>query len=122
MRQHPNIRRAWCLFGRQVPTTKRLVGYFVARNNPEPQALELRRFVKSKLPDYMVPSFWVSWKALPLTPSGKLDRKSLPVPEAACHGSESPWTPVQNPLEKTIAAVWQELLHVEQIGAQDGFL
>jgi len=64
------------------PNDTRLVGYFVAQPGANPRNIDLRRALKGKLPDYMVPSILMRLERLPLTPNGKVDRKALPVPEA----------------------------------------
>ncbi|HEX6289174.1 MAG TPA: amino acid adenylation domain-containing protein, partial [Herpetosiphonaceae bacterium] len=80
---------------------------------------ELRSFVQSLLPAYMVPSAFVVLDALPLTPNGKLDRRALPRPE----DQRSPAARVlpQTELERSIAAIWQEVLHVDRLGVDDNF-
>ncbi|MGH7829278.1 MAG: AMP-binding protein, partial [Candidatus Binatia bacterium] len=89
--QHPSVRDTVVLAGEDVGggpsatlgTGKRLVAYVVANQDPPPSISELRRFLKEKLPDYMVPSAFVTLNALPLTPNGKVDRRALPVPNPA---------------------------------------
>ncbi len=111
--QHPRVREAAIVADRQ-----RLVAYVVP-SGPEPcPASELRAFVASRLPDYMVPAIFVSLAAMPLTPNGKVDRRALPAPLAAEQAeSIAPRTPA----EETIAAIWAELLRVDRIGVEDNF-
>ncbi|EEF63072.1 non-ribosomal peptide synthetase [Pedosphaera parvula] len=118
--QHPSIKESVVSVWEARPNDKRLVGYCVAKPSQEFQAMELRRFLKTKLPEYMVPSILLQLDALPLTPNGKIDRKALPTPELR-HASESLHVPPQTHMEKCIAAIWQELLHIEQIGTGDDF-
>jgi natural product biosynthesis luciferase-like monooxygenase protein len=82
---------------------------------------ELRAVLRETLPDFMVPSHFVTLAALPLTPNGKIDRKALPAPEVSRSATSQPFTPAGNELERKIAAVWQEILHVEQVGIHDNF-
>jgi acyl carrier protein len=82
---------------------------------------ELRRFVKEKLPEPMVPSAFVVLDALPLTPNGKVDRKALPAPESLNPELEAahvaPWTEV----EQILATIWQEVLQVERVSVHHNF-
>ena len=100
---------------------KRLVAYVVANQDPPPSSGELRRFLKEKLPDYMVPSVFVTLDALPLTPNGKVDRRALPAPNLARPDLEEafviPWTPVQ----EVLAGIWAEVLKLEKVGVHDNF-
>jgi natural product biosynthesis luciferase-like monooxygenase protein len=82
---------------------------------------ELRAVLRETLPDFMVPSHFVTLAALPLTPNGKIDRKALPAPEVTRSATSQPFAPPGNDLERKIAAVWQEILHVEQVGIHDNF-
>ncbi len=82
---------------------------------------ELRAVLRETLPDFMVPSHFVTLAALPLTPNGKIDRKALPAPEVSRSTSALPFSPASNDLERQIAAVWQQILHVEQVGIHDNF-
>nr|VFJ54365.1 MAG: amino acid adenylation domain-containing protein [Candidatus Kentron sp. FW] len=81
---------------------------------------QLRDFLKGKLPDYMVPSLFVPVEFLPLTPSGKIDRRALPAPDA----SDSPGTeyiaPI-SPTEELLAGLWAAVLKRESIGRFDNF-
>jgi acyl carrier protein len=69
----------------------------------------------------MVPSAFVVLDRLPLTPSGKLDRRSLPPPDAEVHESDSYEAP-RGEVEAEIAAIWRKLLHIERVGRHDNFL
>jgi len=79
----------------------------------------LRNYLKEKLPDYMVPANFVLLNALPLTPNGKVDRRALPVPEMAYLTKEASLPQTQ--LEQVMAAVWQEVLHLDKVGIHDNF-
>ncbi|HEY0735673.1 MAG TPA: amino acid adenylation domain-containing protein [Herpetosiphonaceae bacterium] len=80
----------------------------------------LRTFLSSRLPSYMLPSAFVLLDALPLTASGKLDRRALPAP-ARQTAPDRAYAPPTTPLEQTIAAIWQQVLHIEQASIHDNF-
>src|SRR5262249_51179519 len=120
LRQSPKIKDCVAIVREDVPGDKRLVAYVVLQPNAQLQTAELREHVKSKLPDYMVPSAFVALDSLPLTPNGKVDHKALPVP----HGIATPETSVAaptSPLELSISKTAAELLGVSQIGVRDNF-
>ena len=89
---------------------KRLVGYVVPRNGSSPSVTQLRGFLKSTLPDYMVPSTFVFLDALPMTSNGKLDRRALPAPEDT--RPEGVFVAPRDPIEETLAGIWARLLAV----------
>ncbi|NIX91855.1 non-ribosomal peptide synthase/polyketide synthase [Pseudomonas fulva] len=96
------------------PNGPQLVGYVVT----QVAAVTLRDALKASLPDYMVPAHLVVLDSLPLSPSGKIDRKALPLPEAASsHAFAAP----QTALEQQLAAVWQDVLKLERVGVDDNF-
>ncbi len=82
---------------------------------------ELREYLRERLPECMVPSFIVLLDALPLTPNGKVNRKKLPSPSGQCLSSKSNFIPPRTHVEKQIARLWQEVLHVETVGVHDNF-
>ncbi|PZU94481.1 MAG: non-ribosomal peptide synthetase [Pseudanabaena sp.] len=100
--------------------SKQLVAYVV----PKIESLtgkELRSFLKEKLPDYMIPTFFVFLDELPLTPNGKVDRQALPTPDLASPSLENSFVSPSTTTEQAIAKVWQEILKIEQIGVHDNF-
>jgi acyl-CoA synthetase (AMP-forming)/AMP-acid ligase II/acyl carrier protein len=117
LRERQEIRECVVVLREISPDDKRLVAYLVAAGTPK--SMELRRYLQARLPDYMVPSIFVTLEKLPLTPNGKIDRKALPAAEIAL--AETPIVPPQTELEKAIAGLWRELLHVEQVGLNDNF-
>lgn len=93
-----------------------LQGMFARRLTPN-----LRSFLQDRLPEYMIPSAFVSLKALPLTPSGKIDRRALPVPDQVRPELESTYVAPRTPTEKKVATIWADLLGLEQVGVRDSF-
>ena len=99
-----------------------LVGYLVAGGDGEPVSDEaLRTFLRQRLPEYMVPSVFVRLESLPLTDTGKLDRKALPAPEGERPDLGIEFVAPGNELERQIAKVWAEVLGVEKVGVNDSF-
>jgi len=120
LEQHPAVREAAVLARPDETGQARLIAYVVPRD--ETPALEvLRRHLQESLPDYMAPAAYVFLDALPLTAHGKLDRKSLPEPQAARPGLDSVYVAPRNETEETLAAIWRELLGLDRIGVSDNF-
>jgi len=98
----------------------RLVAYFVSEQ-PQITINELRSFLNTKLPDYMIPSVFVMLASMPLTPNGKLDRKNLPAPSKERPQLEQIYIAPQSHLEKLIAGIWTKLLRIDLVGIDDNF-
>ncbi len=99
---------------------KRLIAYLVAGAGAVPTVNELRGYLQTKLPDYMVPAIFVWLDALPLNANGKVDRKALPAPEEAHIDAESFVAP-RTPTEEIIAAIWSQLLAVPRVSVAESF-
>ena len=122
--RHPDIREAVVMAHEPVPGDKRLVTYPVLKplnGHPQVDAAGLRKFLEGCLPEIMVPSAFVFLDQLPLTPSGKVNRKALPAPEIKPMAAETPAAGPVTGLEQSLAAIWQQLLHVDRIGLHDNF-
>ncbi|MBN4003637.1 MupA/Atu3671 family FMN-dependent luciferase-like monooxygenase [Nostoc sp. LPT] len=142
--QHPGVVEAVVVSREEQPGDKRLVAYVVPiqqaegtqvtptekthlladeiiANKPTLSIGDLRAFIKERLPEYMVPSSFVTLNALPLTPNGKIDRSALPAPEASRPELEVSYVAPKTEVEKVIASIWQELLQVERVGIHDNF-
>jgi amino acid adenylation domain-containing protein len=105
-----------------TPGDKRLVAYLVTSGQQVPAVSELRRALAQKLPDYMVPAIFITLETLPLTPTGKVDRRSLPSPQGTRPVLENPYAAPTSPLEETLAKMWADVLRLEQVGIHDHFL
>ncbi|HET7460821.1 MAG TPA: amino acid adenylation domain-containing protein [Longimicrobium sp.] len=116
---HPAVREAAVALHGDAGERK-LVGYLVA-TGPEPTADALRGFLKERLPDYMVPSVFVTLDALPLTGSGKVDRNALPAPDARRLKTGTGYAAPRTDAEAALAAIWAEVLGVERVGVDDNF-
>ncbi|MEM6402846.1 MAG: non-ribosomal peptide synthetase, partial [Cyanobacteria bacterium P01_D01_bin.116] len=115
---HPQVNQAVVIATEENTDNKSLVAYFVA--NEEITTQQLRHYLKTKLPEYMVPSTFVTLESLPLTPNGKIDRKALPVKDINLTRSHE-YVPPQTETEKHIAAVLQEVLQLEKVSIYDNF-
>ncbi|HEX2266114.1 MAG TPA: AMP-binding protein, partial [Solirubrobacterales bacterium] len=118
--QHPAVCDAVVLADDSASAGKRLVAYAAVRDEGI-TAGELREYLKGQLPDYMVPSALVLLGELPLTPSGKVDRKALPAPDFSPASDASAYEPPRTPMQELLAGVWAELLGVERVGLGDNF-
>ncbi|PZS24413.1 MAG: non-ribosomal peptide synthetase, partial [Pseudonocardiales bacterium] len=124
---HPAISEVAVIAREDHPGTKRLVAYLVTATDPAgesaqapPTPTELRAHTAQTLPDYMVPAVFVVLDALPLGPTGKLDRKALPAPDRLTE-PVSHYIAPRTETEHTLAQVWAEVLGVEHIGVEDNF-
>jgi amino acid adenylation domain-containing protein/FkbH-like protein len=122
--RHALVKDAVVLAREDVPGEKRLVAYVVpakAANSEVSVVVDtLRTQLKRVLPEYMVPSAFVTLECFPLTPNGKLDRRALLPPELAAYTSRQYEAPL-NDIEESLASIWQTLLRVERVGRQDNF-
>jgi amino acid adenylation domain-containing protein len=119
--QHPKVREAVVVAREDSPGDKRLVAYLVGDEKQELQVDELKRFLKRRLPDYMVPSAWVILASLPHTPNGKINRAALPALEAGQLEPTERFTGPRTEAEKSLAKIWAEVLNREKVGIHDNF-
>ncbi|MGD1913648.1 MAG: phosphopantetheine-binding protein, partial [Rivularia sp. (in: cyanobacteria)] len=119
--QHPAVREVVVLVREDSLDFQRIVAYVVAQKEQTLTITELREFLESKLPNYMIPNTLLTLEALPLTPNGKVDRKALPIPDQVRPELEAVYLPPQTEIEKTIANILQEVLRIEEVGIHDNF-
>jgi amino acid adenylation domain-containing protein len=115
----PGVREAAVLAREDTPGDRRLVAYVVPGAEPI-EAGALRDHLRGRLPDYMLPSAFVVLQTLPLTSSGKVDRRSLPAP-AAPRGAEVVMDGELSPVEEIVGSVWAEVLGVPPVGLRQNF-
>ncbi|PYQ66286.1 MAG: non-ribosomal peptide synthetase, partial [Acidobacteria bacterium] len=127
LRAHPAVAETVAAVRDDAPGG-RLIAYLVPVAGSQagglvggPSASELRRFLAERLPEAMIPAAFVPLAALPLNRNGKVDRKALPAPDAGRPRLDSAYAPPRTPDEKTLAAIWQEVLGHERIGVDDNF-
>ncbi|HYT48774.1 MAG TPA: non-ribosomal peptide synthetase, partial [Pyrinomonadaceae bacterium] len=99
---------------------KRLVAYVVPEEGMQPSASDLRNMLRGKLPSYMVPALFEMIDALPLMPSGKINRAALPEPQSQPEADETFVAP-STPIEELLASAWRQVLNVERVGVHDDF-
>jgi acyl carrier protein len=121
LHRHPAVQETVVLVREDIPGDKRLVAYIIPEKEQSPAVNELRRFVKEKLPGYMVPSAFVFLHTFPLTLNGKINRRKLPAPGGLRPELETVYKTPQNELEGKIAKIWQETLKVDKVGIYDNF-
>jgi amino acid adenylation domain-containing protein len=120
MKEYPGVREAVVVALEGELGDKRLAAYYTAPEEKILSAEALRAHLISKLPEYMVPACYVFLKALPLTTSGKLDRKALPAPGIDSLITAS-YTPPRSEIEMILAAIWSDALKIEKVGRRDNF-
>jgi acyl-coenzyme A synthetase/AMP-(fatty) acid ligase/acyl carrier protein len=119
---HPSVSEAVVVAREDRPGDKRLVAYVLAAAAESAFSTGvLRAFLQEKLPDYMIPSAFVSMDALPLTANGKVDRRALPAPDERRPDIEESFAAPRNAVEEALAEIWGEILRIEKVGIQDNF-
>ena len=122
LRQHPAIEDVVVIARKHINDDTRLVAYVVASHSELSDLInKARRFLRERLPEYMVPSAFVVLDALPLSPNGKVDRKALPAPELSKNDLDSTFVAPRTPVEERLAAMWRETLGVEKISIYHDF-
>jgi len=118
---HCAIHQAVVVVREDTPGDRRLVAYMALRPGSHLPVAEARLHLKRTLPDYMIPAAFVEMDALPLTPSGKVDRKRLPVPDYGVSTTAKSVDGIRTPTEEVITGIWAEVLKLQQIGTEDDF-
>ncbi|MET0264840.1 MAG: amino acid adenylation domain-containing protein [Duganella sp.] len=114
------VQEAVVIAREDVAGERRLVAYLVAEHGASLQGAALRAELAQHLAEHMLPAAFVVLDALPLTPTNKIDRKALPAPDGAALATRAYQAP-QNDTERALAAIWRQLLRVEQVGRDDHF-
>ncbi|MBD2494908.1 non-ribosomal peptide synthetase [Nostoc sp. FACHB-280] len=114
--QYPGVRETLVL-----ALSQRLVAYLVPQTEQTLAIEQLRQFLESKLPNYMIPAAFILLEAFPLTANGKVDRQALPAPDTTRPQLTAAYQPPQTEVEQTIAEIWQTVLQLENVGIHDNF-
>jgi amino acid adenylation domain-containing protein len=119
--EHQGVREVVLVMKRLADGDERLVAYVVPERGQLPSPGDLRRFLQVRLPDHMIPATFAMLEELPLTPSGKVDRRALPEPNwntyELAHSYEAPGTAV----EEVLAGIFGEILKINRVGLHDSF-
>ena len=119
LNQHPQIRESVVAIQEYTSGSKRLIGYVVAAKDEEPNMDEIRKFLRKKLPDYMIPLIFVPMDSFPLTSTGKIDRRALPIPDQL--DTKAEYAAPKTSTQKKMANIWAEVLGLEKIGINSNF-
>jgi amino acid adenylation domain-containing protein len=119
LQRHADIKSAVVVARHSPGSEDQLVAYAVLKDSRPISGDELREFLARSLPDYMVPSAFMTLDEMPLTPNGKINRDALPLPER--EGSALQIIHPRTPFEKILADIWKELLQLDTIGVHDDF-
>ena len=121
LRRLPSVRDCVVAAREDTPHDKRLVAYLVTEEGETFAAADLRARLKEHLPDYMIPSAFVTLERLPLTPSGKVDRRALPAPDGGHSGGAEGYVMPRTFLERQLAAICEDILGRSPVGTDDDF-
>jgi amino acid adenylation domain-containing protein len=121
LRQHDDVNEAVTMARDDIPGGEGLVAYFMLADGAEPETEELRGFLRKKLPEYMVPSFFVPMEQFPVTPAGKVDRRALPAPDGTRVAQSREYVAPRTEMEEKLLHISADLLQVERVGVYDSF-
>jgi amino acid adenylation domain-containing protein len=117
--QHANIDESVVIVREDTPGDKRLVAYFTMKDGADLKSSDLRNYLQERLPEYMIPSFFVPLDRLPLTAASKVDRRALPAPDLSKLTDE--YLAPRTPTEEILADIWRNVLGLERVGVFDNF-
>ncbi len=118
--QHPDVNETAVLARGSTAADQRIVAYVVLHASATCSAATLKGFLRSRLPEFMVPASFVFMAGFPVSPSGKVDRQALPAFDRV-EPCDEPRTALSGDLEERIAAIWRDVLHVDRVGADENF-
>jgi amino acid adenylation domain-containing protein len=118
---HPLVREVVVIARENMSGDKRLIAYLATKKSSVLLGSELRDFLRERLPEHMIPSAFVFLDALPLTPSGKVDRRALPAPDQQRPQLKQAFKAPDSQLEVELKQIWEDLLGIQPIGVRDNF-
>ncbi|MCL6749993.1 amino acid adenylation domain-containing protein [Nostoc sp. CCCryo 231-06] len=119
--RHPQINQAVAKVHGESAREKYLVAYFVPIPGESVTVEQLRTFLSEQLPDYMIPSAFVEMESFPLTPNGKVNRRTLPEPTTNRPELSQTFVEPRTPTEEILAGIWRDILGLERVGIYDNF-
>jgi amino acid adenylation domain-containing protein len=119
LQQHEAVKQVVVVAREDRPGEKRLVAYLEMKQKIEEPGKLLKAYLQEKLPEYMVPSLYMQMEALPLTGSGKIDRRALPLPEA--QGTPEKYVGPETQEQEILCGIWAEVLRLPRVGVHDNF-
>lgn len=119
--RYPAMRHVIVTAFDDVSANKHLVAYYVHENNAAPDAKDLRAFLGERLPEHMIPSHFMMLESMPLSPSGKIDRRALPAPDQNRQASSVEYVSPRTETEKKIAEIVAAVLQIDRVGIFDNF-
>lgn len=117
----PQVRECAVVLREDTPGARKLIGYVAGAGGDLPRTNDLRKHLRSELPEYMVPAGFVIMDSLPKNKHGKIDRRALPPPGDSRPDLESTYVAPRNRTEQVISAIWKEVLGISQVGIHDNF-
>jgi amino acid adenylation domain-containing protein len=124
LREHPAVRDSLVLVRESAQGNKELVAYLVTGKQESESGnliTELRAALKLKLPDYMLPAYFILLEQFPLTPNGKIDRRALPLPDRSRAELGMDLTAPRDETEAQLAVIWKHVLELDEVGIRDNF-
>jgi hypothetical protein len=120
LREHAQVKEC-VVTARATEGAQRLVGYVVAADGAHPTTSDLAAHLKTRLPEYMIPSAFILLEELPLTPNGKVDKRALPAPDASRPELKESFAAPRTQTEEVLAGIWADVLGLERVGIHDNF-
>jgi len=121
LEQHSDVRQAVAISQKDMASNHQLVAYIVRRSDGNIDLNELREFLKSHLPAYMIPAALVEIERVPLTANGKVDKRGLPSSDEILKPARGCYIPPRDAIERRLVDIWQQTLGVNEIGVRDNF-
>ncbi|MDA9762112.1 amino acid adenylation domain-containing protein [Desulfobacterales bacterium] len=121
MTEHEKVNQAVAIVRGEQPDIQQLGAYFVSTPNQNTSVVELRKYLQNKLPEYMIPQYFIELDTIPLTSNGKVDRKALPAPDNLRPELTATYVEPATEAECAIADVWKEVLNLKAVGVNDSF-
>lgn len=119
--QHPSVNQAKVSVHRDKTNNDSLVSYVVIEEGQDITSAELRTYLQQKLPEYMVPLYYVFVDSLPKTSNGKINRELFPAPEESFSQQMIEYVPPKNEWESKLAKIWGQVLNLEQVSVVGNF-